>query len=651
MTQSSQNRSDLSSAITDTIPTRASGKLIVFEEGKQIGSFPISPLTTIGRDKSNTLTLSSGGISRQHCAIQADGPAWIVRDLKSRNGTLLNNERIDEPERLKGGDILKLGPFQLKVEFEDFVEPDAEPHVFERVKNASLLNKSQILESETGIGPEYASLLELSWAFSQSRDEREIARKVLESVMPVVGADIGGVLLAPDELIESGLEIDRDILRPVAIKASEGLDYVKVSRKLSDLVFSQDEGILAVELGGDQDFATLQLMDAESVICVPIRFSDRIIGLIHVYSTGGSHTMDSSSLEYCLAVGDLVGRAFGSLNQARHLSRRLEQEKARYRGLQQKLLTQTELIGESNATESLREDCEKVAVTQSPVLITGEQGVGKEVLARRLHLQSERANEPFVTIECDRLTPQTFELELFGSESEVSARGGTKLGKFEYANGGTLFFKEIAKLHPELQPKLLRVLESQQYERVGGVLPVPLDSRVIATTCFDLEELSQGGKFLEGLFYHLNIVQLDVPPLRERRDDIPPLAFFFVDQASERLGCSPIRLEGEPMHELVSHEWPGNVRELKNFLERAVVVQNVRDPSGKLSISDPQIKSVKGSFSQLQPLTEIEKDYISFVLTQTKCKKKETSEILGINRTTLDRKIKQYEIDLDQLLG
>jgi DNA-binding NtrC family response regulator len=289
----------------------------------------------------------------------------------------------------------------------------------------------------------------------------------------------------------------------------------------------------------------------------------------------------------------------------------------------------------------------QVSSLRSTVLIRGESGTGKELIARAIHYSGSRAAKPFVPVSCAALAESLLESELFGYE-KGSFTGATesRKGKFEQADGGTIFLDEIGDISPKVQVELLRVLQDRCFYRVGGSQEVQVDVRVIAATHIDLEAAVAEGRFREDLFYRLNVVEVRVPPLRDRRDDIPLLAEHFVDRLAHELGKDIRGISEGALRILIDHEWPGNVRELENAIERALVTAR----GWRLAEEDFAflLQAANGRKSWAVPanttLQELEKQAIAATLGRTGGNVKEAAEVLGIDRSTLYDKMKRYEI-------
>jgi len=315
--------------------------------------------------------------------------------------------------------------------------------------------------------------------------------------------------------------------------------------------------------------------------------------------------------------------------------------------LRENLTKRWRLIGESQRIRDLREQMEMAARSNSRVLITGESGTGKEVVARLLHEKSPRSEKPFVEVNCAAIPQELIESELFGHEKgSFTGAFEKKNGKFELADGGTLFLDEIGDMSLQTQAKVLRVIETQEFQRVGGNKNINVDVRIIAATNKDLKEEVKKGNFREDLFFRLNVIPLFVPPLRERKDDVPLLVEYFLSALASEYGKPPRKISPEALKYLQSYDWPGNVRELKNVIERLVIMtpSNIIDAKN-LFIPVEQSSSDYLNYKTLKDARDaFEKDYIAKKLEENNWNISKTAEILDIERSNLHRKIKAYEI-------
>ncbi len=315
--------------------------------------------------------------------------------------------------------------------------------------------------------------------------------------------------------------------------------------------------------------------------------------------------------------------------------------------------TDNELIGKSHAVNQVRQAIDRVAVTNSRVLISGPAGSGKEVTARMLHDVSSRSGEPFVVLNCASMDPERVEVELFGTESAESNGGAKKVGLFEAAHNGTLFLDEIADMPLETQGKIVRVLQEQIFERVGGSTRVEVDVRVVASTSRNLSEEIENGNFREDLFYRLNVVPIQIPPLKERIEDIAPLANQFISRATGTSGRQARSLTDDAIAALQAYDWPGNVRELRNVIER-VLIMSPGEASDTISAdmlpmdigrganTSAGLDNISGIMGMpLKKAREVfEREYLHSQVSRFGGNISRTAAFIGMERSALHRKLK-----------
>ncbi|HKN18841.1 MAG TPA: sigma-54 dependent transcriptional regulator [Dissulfurispiraceae bacterium] len=318
-----------------------------------------------------------------------------------------------------------------------------------------------------------------------------------------------------------------------------------------------------------------------------------------------------------------------------------------------------QIIGNSPAIRRIYELMAKVSCCQSTVLMSGESGTGKELVARSIHLNSDRADRPFVPVNCGAIPADLLESELFGHEKGAfTGAVATRIGRFELADGGTILLDEIGEMPQLLQVKLLRVLQERSFERVGGIRTISVDVRIIAATNQNLEAAVKEGRFREDLFYRLNVIPIEIPPLRQRVDDIPLLCSFFIEKYSKKFGRNPITVTGEAAKVFAGYSWPGNVRELENAIERLLVLKDndMVTPSdlpermtGKRIPELPHIEDDDNnpfvSGLDLNAAIEgYEKRLILHALELHSGVKSQAAKYLNINRTTLIEKMKRLNL-------
>ncbi|MBN2370977.1 MAG: sigma-54-dependent Fis family transcriptional regulator [Vicinamibacteria bacterium] len=303
------------------------------------------------------------------------------------------------------------------------------------------------------------------------------------------------------------------------------------------------------------------------------------------------------------------------------------------------------LTGDSSAMSRVREMIERVAPTTASVLITGETGTGKELVARRLHRRSSRASQSFIALNCSAVAESLAESELFGHErGAFTGADRRRIGRFELAHKGTLFLDEVGDLTPAMQVKLLRALQEHAFERVGGTTTVSVDVRIVAATNRDLEAAIRTERFRADLFYRLNVIRIEIPPLRERPEDIPPLAGLFLSRYGQRPGGACVRITAEAMEALKAHNWPGNVRELENVIHRGVILCRGDEISAEdVTIELNETTSVLPGAGDLRAvLARVEREIISRALHENHGNLTAAGRSLGIERNLLRYKLRKH---------
>lgn len=313
-----------------------------------------------------------------------------------------------------------------------------------------------------------------------------------------------------------------------------------------------------------------------------------------------------------------------------------------------------QIIGRSRAIRDMLALVDRAGPSRATVLITGESGTGKELVARAIHFSSPRSQEPFVSVNCMALNPGVLESELFGHEKgSFTGAVAMRRGRFEQASGGTLFLDEVGELTPELQVKLLRVLQERRFERVGGSEEIEVDIRIVAATNKDLMPLVQAGTFREDLYYRLNVVHIPIPPLRERREDIPLLVAHFAEKAAKENGIPPKTFSMEALNHLSGYEWPGNIRQLQNVVERCLVlvpgeVITLEDLPAEIRDEEAQFKSAVDllpvQLDLADTLERIEAALIRRALVRADFVQAKAAELLGISKSLMQYKLKKYSI-------
>ncbi len=379
---------------------------------------------------------------------------------------------------------------------------------------------------------------------------------------------------------------------------------------------------------------------------------------IPVVMMSGHGTVETAVAAIQDGAYDFVEKPFQADRLIMAVERAIEADRLRRENAELRMRTgkSDQMIGDTPVIRDVRQAIERVAPTNSRVLISGPPGCGKEIVARLVHLQSRRMQGPFVVLNCANMSPERVEAELFGEQME----DGTphKVGTFEQAHNGTLFLDEVADMPLETQGKIVRALQEQVFQRIGGTAQIEVDVRVIASSTRDLAQELQEGRFREDLYYRLNVVPINVPPLCDRRKDIPLLTAFFIEQAMESSGHGSREISPEAMAALQTYQWPGNVRELRNVVERLLIMA----PGGPLHPigSDMLPGEVTGRVSEASnfsthteviglPLRDarevFERDYLAAQLERFDGNISKTAEFIGMERSALHRKLKSLGIN------
>jgi transcriptional regulator with GAF, ATPase, and Fis domain len=384
-----------------------------------------------------------------------------------------------------------------------------------------------------------------------------------------------------------------------------------------------------------------------SLICRPVRLADQTHGFLYLDNRLGRKPFPADNLPLVRLIANQIAVGLANIriyDEIKVRRDRLEDEAIFYRRELGLVNPAETLIGQSRALGRIVDQIRQVASTDSSVLILGETGVGKELVAKAIHNLSGRKDGPFIPVNLVALPTDLVASELFGHEKGAfTGAVGRHKGRFELADRGTIFLDEIGDLSPQVQVKLLRVLQEGSFERLGSGRPVKSDFRVVAATNQDLLRQVREGVFREDLYYRLNVFPIQVPPLRERREDIPLLAQHFLAQCCQQTGKKIKRIPADEMKKLLDYPWPGNVRELKHFIERAVILAD--GPHPVFSGLDPvYLNKEMGEPAGLPPLAEVEREYLKKVLQATRWKvsgRNGAAAILGLKPTTLFFRMKK----------
>lgn len=610
---------------------------------------------TLGRANDNSLILKDDLCSRNHAELSWQDGQWLIQDLSSLNGVSVNGEKIKSQTALQPLDEIILGRsvflFVTNIDQLADVSPTSsgaikDLEIVRRLERSQFLspNQSTTLSPEEALPPAdrldhkdaLAILYKLAVEMAEVDHPRHLAQMTLQALMRATPAEVGAILS-----VEQGSEpatlayLTRFPGKPT---------YHKVSRFVTQEVLSSGEAVLAENVSKDSILRgrdSVTELRVASLIAAPIRSNGSSLGVLHLFSTALDKSLNPNDLEFALAAAHQLGIVWANVRVRSGLT-------VEIKALKDQLRVESELIGTSRAIQAIEEQIGRVSSSRATVLIRGESGVGKELVARAIHFNSPRRAGPFVCLNCAAVPETLLERELFGHEKGAFTGATDRtVGKFEAASGGTLFLDEIGEMPLSTQAKLLRILEGQPFERLGGTSSIVADVRVVAATNRPLERAVQAGEFRKDLYYRLQVVEIEVPPLRERADDVPALAKHFLTRFSREVGRKVSGFTAEAMNKLKKHNWPGNVRELRNAIERAVVLGS----ADKIDENDVWLSPLELTGSERDPATfsprslaEVEAESIELTLDYTGWNKSQTASILGIERSTLDRKIKQYGI-------
>ena len=657
--------------------------LVLFRGAARLDIYRLRPedRLTIGRSPTNRVIVPDPKCSRHHAELFTTGDEWVLRDLGSKNGVTVDGRRVQGDWPLELGQSIEIGECSLKYELPT---PELEAEEPQPVRGTPYM----IIERRTGTqfdrpSPAPAStkrfidLIQLARAMHDAADVADLVDCTLDGLTHNCPADKGVVLLS-DSLQGDATPDKLSIAGTIGMPSADvsGHKPEAYSTTLTEIVLSDRQALLVHDVQSDATLSqrkSLQDLAVTSAICAPIRYEGSILGVLHLYASDPKRPLGSEHLDFSLAVSDHLGAVLPTLRRHEAVLHRLEQATSELREL---LELETDLVGDSEALQRVKRSIARVARTDATVLVRGESGVGKELVARAVHFNSERQDGPFVCVNCAALTESLLESELFGHEKGAfTGASNQKPGKFEQAHQGTLFLDEVGEMSPEIQAKFLRVLEGQPFERVGGGKAITVDVRVVTATNRNLEDAVREGTFRQDLFYRLQVIEIVVPPLREHPEDIPALAQHFLERFARRAATKVRGFNKAAIDILLAHPWPGNVRELRNVVERAVILSDrsvlapgdiqltqlqpftapAPEPPPRPALPADESEVYTGHETAMSPdalwrsyieqdltLDDIDRMYIEVVLDKFNWNKSQASRLLGIERTTLDRRLKKY---------
>ena len=601
--------------------------------GQRAGeSFPLDSDrdNEIGRGAECAIVLTDPLCSRVHAVATCRESRWHIRDDGSRNGTFVNGQKIDEAV-LADGNNIRVGSTEFSFHETDLpptVGGVADPNVTQTIvmdKPISLRDTSQIALAAIPDAEQARELLllyQLTLKLLGTDDPDIVVQIALDLLHDRTKAAVVGFLWVSDE----------GELKPKLVIPQDASEHVTLSKSLTELVIRQGHAVwIANQSAGDPNQSQVLRHYADAV-CAPLVHSGATLGAIHVYRERGRFRQ--SDFDFAISVANIVASALARARQHSSLEfdfRRLVEQSPGY----------DELIGESAPMQELKGKIVRVARASGCVLVRGESGSGKELVARAVHRASPRADRPMLSVNCAAIPADLMESQLFGHKAgSFTSADRDHVGYFQQADLGTLFLDEVGEMTLEGQAKLLRILEGHPFLPVGATEELSVDVRVIAATNQNLQTYVRERRFREDLFYRLSVFELQVPPLRERGADISLLVDFFLKSFREHHGRPGLELSDAANEKLLAYNWPGNVRQLRNVIDSAVVLAD----GNEILASDLGLFDTgSGELESLQ-IDYWERKLIGEALKRTSGNVPEAAKLLGIGRATLYRKIDQYGI-------
>jgi len=572
-------------------------------------------ITSIGSGPDNDIVLPDPLVP-DGFAVHFDGQTYTVFAPKKTefvvNGKKRSKHKLTHDERLV------IGSCDLRFAMVDDVAPPPE----------EAANTIADLDA-------YTKLFEFSDKLMHTRDLGELLEALMDAVVEITNADKGFLILAEGDSLD--IKVARNVKREnIADAISQLSDSIiaKVVRSRRPVIIS--------DAMNDDEFASAKSvmhLKVSSVICVPLLDRGRLLGLIYVGNDSIRDLFQEQTLRVLTVFASQAALIVANallVNELRHDNKRLNERLELYRF--------GEIVGTSPPMQAVFRKVEKIAPTDISVLVTGETGTGKELIAREIHNRSPRAGKPFVTINCGAIPANLLESELFGHvKGAFTGAVANKQGKFQAADGGTLFLDEIGEMPIELQVKLLRALQEKIVFRVGDTRPEPVDIRILAATNRDLEKEIAAGRFREDLFYRLNVVNLELPPLRVRGEDLLVIARYLLSRYSREYDAKVKGLSPNAAVAIRKHNWPGNIREMENRIKKAIVLceSTVIGPDDLGLTGDvlPQILTLADAKDKFQ------RDYINEVLALNNGNRTKTARDLGVDPRTVFRHLEKESED------
>jgi transcriptional regulator with GAF, ATPase, and Fis domain len=658
-------------------------KLVVVEDGTRAALDFQQPIIRVGRAIDNDIRLAGIQASRHHCRIELRGAAAFVVDLGSANGTQVNGERSPR-RKLEIGDVIGVGGARIHVE--EIAAARGAPPTDSAPSTVEGGGLETLTSEEERRGGSVVVFSNIARALARETDFSTLLRLILDSSIQLVRGERGFLLLdaraerkgASSDPREWKVRLARSFDR-----ADIPIPSSRLSMGIAHKVAASGEPLLSVDAGRDARFsgmASVEDLKLRSVMCLPIAGDEGLEGLLYIDNRLQQGAFSQDDLDLCQLLAHHAAIAIRNarlVSELRERNERLMQSADQIRSLNDQLgrkirdrdselsVVRAELgrergrydygniVGASDEMRRVFQELDRIIEAELPVLIQGESGTGKELIARAIHFNGPRKKHPFVVENCAALPDALLESELFGhTRGAFTGAERTKKGLLEQAHGGTLFLDEIGDMSTEMQKKLLRVLQEGEVRPLGSTQTIRVDVRLLAASHQDLEELVRAGSFREDLFYRVNVLALHLPPLRQRRDDVPLLAEALLTRAAREAGRSAPHLAHEVLAALAAYDWPGNVRELENEMRRVLLLaqDEVRLEhlsagirAGPRSVPDPIAIDRVGDLRS--SVVRFERQAIQDALDRNAGNKSRAAKELGISRFALQRKLDKYGLE------
>ncbi|MEO0480182.1 MAG: sigma 54-interacting transcriptional regulator [Planctomycetota bacterium] len=642
-------------------------ELIVHRGGERI-PFRFESDAVIGRSRECDLPLPDRLVSRTHCRVRARNGSHVLVDAGASNKAKLRGVPVDEAE-LRDGDVFVVGATEI-----EFHALEAEVVSFDETMMPEQRRHTEDLET----------FIEIARALNGEPDLSRLLTRIVDAAIQLTGAERGFLILGQGE--ESTVEVARNFARE-EVNSPE----FAISRGIAQRVRESGVPEQSTDAQADdrfRDMASVSDLRLRSVLCIPLRIRGEVEGVLYVDNRLQEQVFSDRELKLLLSLADHAGLALHNARQVRELrSKQSELEVALDRvaqlngALEGRVKVQAaqiddmrqeldatapsgrfrhdyrSIVGQSRRMADVFRLLDKFIPAEDPVLVLGESGTGKELVARAIHRLGPRSKGAFVSENCAALPEALLESELFGyAKGAFTGAQAARKGLLVSASGGVLFLDEIGEMDTDLQKKLLRVLQEGEVRPLGSTQTVKVDVRLVTATNRNLEDMVREGEFREDLYYRLNVLPVQLPPLRERREDIPALVDRFLGEM-QREGSLPsrARVSPEAMEAMVAHRWPGNVRELQNEIRRAAILaegvispehlsESVRSPRRSSGLEDDGLVPAERGTTLPDMVRELEVREIEKAMQQSNGNKSRTAEMLGISRFALQRKLEKFDL-------